>query len=35
MTNKDGKVSRENDEDVSEEFKAINIIVKTLFIHFI
>jgi len=35
MPNKDGDVSREDDEDISEEFKAMNIIVKMPHIHFI
>jgi len=35
IPNEDGKVLKENDEDVSEEFKAMNIIVKMPHIHFI
>ncbi len=35
IPNEDGKVLKENDEDVSEEFKAMNIVVKMPHIHFI
>ena len=35
IPNEDGKVLKENDEDVSEEFKAMNIIVQMPHIHFI
>ncbi|KAF8335374.1 uncharacterized protein EI90DRAFT_3048094 [Cantharellus anzutake] len=35
IPNKDGQMLKENDEDVSEEFKAMNIIVQMPHIHFI
>jgi hypothetical protein len=34
IPNKDGKMLKDNDEDVSEEFKAMNIIVQMPHIHF-